>query len=109
MKNLSSSLSLIITSFADKKSASAVIRQLVQEHAVACGSMIPAALSIYEWQGKIEEANEVMVLLKTSHSKVEQAKLRLAELHPYEVPEIIALEASDVAPSYFRWLQKVLA
>lgn len=108
MKNLPPQISIIVTSFADQKRAASVIRMLVEERLAACGTMVPKAHSIYVWQGKVEEASEVVVFLKTSHALVERCKQRLAELHPYDVPEIFSLEPSAVAASYLGWLGEVL-
>ncbi|HLB34492.1 MAG TPA: divalent-cation tolerance protein CutA [Chthoniobacterales bacterium] len=101
-----SNLKLILTSFADEKTAVDVIRCLVKEHLAACGTLIPNALSIYSWQEKIEETKEVVVLIKTPQSLAERCMKRLAELHPYEVPEIITMEPSSVGTSYLDWVVK---
>ena len=108
VKNHPLQLIVIVTSFADQKRAASVIRMLVEERLVACGTIVPEATSIYLWQGKIEEAAEAVVFLKTSHALVERCKQRLAELHPYDVPEIFSFEPSTVAASYLGWLSEVL-
>ncbi|MFI0348354.1 MAG: divalent-cation tolerance protein CutA [Chthoniobacterales bacterium] len=108
MDNPSSQLTVIVTSFADEKTALCVVRTLVRERLAACGTILPKAHSTYLWQGKIEEAAEAVVFFKTSQGLTEQCKLRLAELHPYDVPEIFSLEPSAVDASYLAWLGEVL-
>ena len=99
-------LLLLITSFADEVAAAGVIRTLVEERLAACGTIIPKAKSIYFWQGKIEESNEAVVFLKTTQALQSACIERLKTLHPYEVPEIIAIEPTAVNESYVAWVQK---
>lgn len=102
------SLALLISSFATEEDAKTVICSLVKERLAACGTIIPKAHSIYLWEGKIEEADEVVVLLKTSSSCLDRCMKRLKELHPYEVPEIVALESKAVDAAYLQWMHEVL-
>lgn len=100
-------LILIITTFGDEAAAVAAIHKLLEEHLVACGTIIPKAKSIYSWQGKVEEAYEVVVLLKTTQSLKSVCMERLKELHVYEVPEIIVIESAAVSEEYLAWVQKI--
>lgn len=79
-------------------------RVLVQERLAACGSVVPAVTSVYRWQGAIEEEEEALVVLKTAADRVEALTRRTRELHPYEVPEILALPVSDGNPGYLDWV-----
>ena len=99
-------LILLMTTFAEEVTAASTIRVLVEERLVACGTMIPKAKSIYSWQGKIEESNEVVVFLKTTQALQSACMERLKTLHPYEVPEIIVIEPTAVSESYAAWIQK---
>lgn len=100
-------LKLIITSFSDKEAALIVIRSLIQEQLIACGTLLPQAYSIYHWEGKIEETQEAIVFLKTTVTCLEKCTQRLKELHPYEVPEIIVLDPCAIEPSYLKWVEEV--
>ena len=102
------SLRIVITSFADEAAAAAIVRCLVEERLAACGTLLPKARSIYSWQGKIEDAIEVVAWIKTSLACLERCQERLQELHPYEVPEIIVVEPSSISPSYLQWMRGVL-
>ena len=97
-------LRLVLTTFADEASAVAVVRQLVQEHMAACGTLLPGARSIYTWQGTMQETTEVVVLFKTADSCAGALKERLRELHPYEVPEILDWHPDHVDAAYASWV-----
>ena len=101
-------LRLILTTFGDEEAASAVVRQLLEERLVACGTLVPGARSLYWWQGKIEESSELAVLLKTESGAAPRCMERLAELHPYDVPEIILLDPESVSAPYTAWVKGAL-
>jgi periplasmic divalent cation tolerance protein len=100
---------LVFCSFPDGETAAETVRTLVTEKLAACGSIIPGVRSIYAWEGKIEDNAEVMVLLKTSGPLYARLEKRLARLHPYETPEIVAFEAGAVAKPYAAWLASSFA
>lgn len=100
---------LVFCSFPDEEAAAAATTSLVAEKLVACGSIIPGVRSIYAWEGKLEDNTEVMVLFKTSGPLYAKLEKRLARLHPYETPEIVAIEAGAVAKPYAAWLAASLA
>ena len=79
-------------------------RALVEERLAACGSVVPAVTSVYRWQGAVEEEEEALVVLKTAADRVEALTRRTRELHPYEVPEILALPVAGGNPAYLEWL-----
>ncbi len=77
---------------------------LVEKQLAACVNLIPAVESIYRWQGQIETTTEVLALIKTSAAAWPALQQALTELHPYAVPEIVALEPAAVAGAYQAWL-----
>jgi periplasmic divalent cation tolerance protein len=97
---------LLLTTFADEAAAATVVRSLLDEHLIACGTLIPGARSIYRWKGAVEESTEVAVLLKTSSEAASRCMVRLAELHPYELPEIIEVEPTAVSLPYATWIRQ---
>lgn len=99
---------LVLTSFPDADAAAAAARILVEEKLAACGTVIPGARSIYEWQGKIGDNSEVLLLLKSEGSLYAKLEKRLAKLHSYEVPEIIAWEPGAVHRPYAAWIAAAL-
>jgi len=79
-------------------------RQLVEERLAACVSLVPGVRSIYRWEGAVEEASEVLMVAKTSASRLPDLERRALELHPYDVPEFVVLDPARVAPAYLAWL-----
>ena len=95
---------LVFCTFPDADTAAAVTKTLVGEKLVACGTILPGARSIYEWEGKLEDASEVLVLFKTAGPAYAKLEKRLLKLHPYDTPEILALEAGAVSKAYAAWV-----
>lgn len=100
---------VVLCTFPDADTARRVARQLVEEKLAACVNLLPGVESIYRWQGQVETAAEVLAVLKTAASQLTVLEKRLLELHPYEVPEFVALESSAVAPEYRAWLMQSMA
>ncbi len=95
---------LVFCTFPDADTAAAVTKTLVGEKLVACGTILPGARSIYEWEGKMEDASEVLVLFKTASPAYAKLEKRLLKLHPYDMPEIVALEAGAASKGYAAWV-----
>ncbi len=76
----------------------------MEQNLAACANLLPAIQSIYRWEGKIEEARETLAFFKTTRSRFPDFQAKLKSLHPYEVPEIIALEITEGLPAYLRWV-----
>ncbi|MBI3818949.1 MAG: divalent-cation tolerance protein CutA [Planctomycetes bacterium] len=94
----------MITTFATREDALRVCDRLVEERLAVCATMLPGAESIYPWKGKIERAGEILTILKTSAHAAARAAARLAELHPYETPEILTIPAGSWNDAYTQWL-----
>lgn len=88
----------------DLKSAEDIATTLVQTHLAACVNLVPGLTSIYRWQGHVRREPECLLLIKTTAACFEALRSRLRTLHPYEVPEIIALPISLGDPAYLQWL-----
>lgn len=97
--------SLVLSTLANEEQGRALARRLVEERLIACGNLVPGVTSIYRWGGRLEETGEVLLIMKTRTELVSRLRERVNELHPYEVPEVIALGASDVAAAYARWVR----
>lgn len=95
---------LILTNVPDADTAKAIARRIVEEHLAACVNILPAVQSVYRWQGEVEEAAEVTLLAKTMQSRYAELENAIRALHPYDVPEIIALPIVDGLPSYLDWI-----
>ncbi|MGH7091107.1 MAG: divalent-cation tolerance protein CutA [Stellaceae bacterium] len=91
---------------ADAAEAERIGRTLVAERLVACANVLPAMRSIYRWQGKIEEADEAVLILKTQATRLSALIARMKELHSYEVPCIEAIEIKEGNPEFLAWVER---
>ncbi len=81
----------------------ALVSALVERRFVACGTVVPGAVSIYRWRGAVEEQNEALVVLKTTTARWPELAAALPGLHPYEVPELVAVPVVGGHPAYLAW------
>ncbi|HDV0694085.1 TPA: divalent-cation tolerance protein CutA, partial [Klebsiella pneumoniae] len=88
----------------DADSAERIATALVAERLAACVNLLPGLRSVYRWQRKVEAAAEVLLLVKTSAEAYPALQERLRQLHPYELPELLAVEAASGLPEYLQWL-----
>jgi periplasmic divalent cation tolerance protein len=95
---------VVLSSCEDRAGAERLARALVEERLAACVNLLPGARSIYRWKGKVEEADEVLLVIKTSAARVDALLARLPELHAYELPETIVLGVEAAASPYLAWL-----
>lgn len=96
---------LVCSSFPDPGSAETAARALVEERLAACVQLLPGARSIYRWAGKLECATETLLQAKTVADRLDALTARLQALHPYELPEIVAVQAEAGLPAYFDWVR----
>lgn len=95
---------LVLVTCADAPQAAHIARVLVEERLAACGNIIPGLRSIYTWEGKVNDAVETLLLLKTNVERYEEVQARIKTLHSYEVPEIIAFPIDRGLPAYLQWI-----
>jgi periplasmic divalent cation tolerance protein len=95
---------LIITNMPDQDSAQRMANSLIQNKAAACVNIMAACTSVYSWQGKVENANEIPLLIKTTRSAYPRLEELIREQHPYELPEIIAVPVEVGLPDYLQWV-----
>ncbi len=100
---------LVLSTFANEEDAARVTRALVDERLIACANLIPGVRSIYRWKGAVEDQREVVAMMKSRKQDWSALLSRLHELHPYEVPECVALRLAAGAPKYMAWLEETLA
>lgn len=100
----SESLVLALTTVGDEATAERIAQALVNERLAACVNLLAACRSVYRWRGTIERATEVPLLIKTRASMLPAMAQRLRELHPYDVPEIVAWQPQQVAADYLGWV-----
>ena len=88
----------------DAVEAQSIARQVIAEQLAACANILPGLTSIYRWEGKVEEASEAMLILKTTEEKLEPLIARVKVLHSYELPCIEALPVVDGNRDFLEWV-----
>jgi periplasmic divalent cation tolerance protein len=84
--------------------AAEIARALVEERLAACGNVVQGIRSIYRWEGKVQEDAEALLVLKTTRARFDALRDRVLALHPYEVPEVIALPVEAGSARYLAWI-----
>ena len=98
---------LILCTCPDEECAEQLAHALVEQRVAACVNILPGIRSVYRWQGKLESAQENLLLIK-SHSQAYPALEQLIQrLHPYELPEIIAVPVENGLPAYLDWISEL--
>ncbi len=84
--------------------AASLARALVGERLAACGNVVPAIRSIYRWEGKVQDEPEALLVLKTTRARFDALRERVLALHPYQVPEVLALPVEAGSAAYLAWI-----
>ena len=95
---------IVLTTAASEEEARKIARHLLERRLAACVNLVPQVASIYLWQGKIEEAREWLLIVKTTAAAFGQVRAAISELHSYELPECICLMIEDGSPAYLQWM-----
>jgi len=96
---------IVLTTCPDGDSAGRIARALVEERLAACVNILPPMRSIYRWKGQVEDTPEQLLVIKIMQTRFPAVMDRIRALHPYELPEIIAVPIADGHPDYLAWLQ----
>ena len=101
---------VVLVTCANRSEAARLARALVERRAAACVNILPGQVqSIYRWKGKIKEAREVLLLIKSSRKTYPALRTLVQRLHSYDVPEIIALPIVEGPRDYLKWMESCLA
>jgi periplasmic divalent cation tolerance protein len=100
---MSEALVVLVTTPSPEKAAE-LARTLVEERLAACGNVVPGLRSIYRWEGRVHDDAEALLLLKTTRARFEALRERVLALHPYEVPEVLALPVEAGSAPYLAWI-----
>ena len=95
---------LVLTTVPDAEHAEAIARRLIEERCAACVSIGAPVRSLYHWRGKTETTDELLLTIKTTAGSYETVERLIRELHPYELPEIIAVPISGGYAPYLDWI-----
>ncbi|OOZ37801.1 divalent-cation tolerance protein CutA [Solemya velesiana gill symbiont] len=97
---------LIYCTCPDLKTAEEIAGQLVDDGLAACVNLVPGIVSIYQWQGERDRAEESLLLIKTSQPRYRELEKKIVTLHPYELPEIIVVPVEQGLPGYLDWVKQ---
>ena len=100
---MTDALVVLVTTPSPERAAE-IARAVVEERLAACGNVVPGLRSIYRWEGKVHDDAEALLVLKTTRARFEALRDRVFALHPYEVPEVIALPVEAGSARYLAWL-----
>jgi periplasmic divalent cation tolerance protein len=100
---MSETMVVLVTAPTAEKAAE-IARVLVEEKLAACGNVLPGIRSIYAWQGEIHDEAEALLLLKVPRKRLQELSDRVVKLHPYEVPEVVALPIEGGSEKYIDWI-----
>lgn len=97
-------VSVVLVTAPDGDTAERLGRLLVEERLAACVNVVPAITSIYRWEGRVESDQETLLVIKTSTGGFETLRRRVVELHPYDTPEVLALDVRNGSREYLDWV-----
>jgi periplasmic divalent cation tolerance protein len=104
MVNQTASARIVVSTAGSPEEAARIARELVERRVAAYVSRLPGLISVYRWQGAVEEAGEVLLLIKTSEERLPALEAALRELHSYQVPEFLVLPVEAGSVAYLEWL-----
>jgi periplasmic divalent cation tolerance protein len=99
-------VSVVFITVPNEEEALKIARMLVEKRIAACVNIINNIRSVYRWEGKIEDDSELLLIVKTLNTLIDDVKSAVKELHSYSVPEIIALPILDGSEDYLKWLEE---
>jgi len=96
---------VVLVTAPDDETPGIIARTLVEEGLVACVNIVPGVRSVYRWEGAVHDDAEVLLILKTRSDRCAAVAARVAELHPYKLPEVLALSVSAGSDAYLDWIR----
>lgn len=99
---------LVLVTAPNLAEAERMAQKVVEKSLAACVNIVPKIRSIYQWEGKVEQSRETLMLIKTTKAKLEKLQKRIKKMHSYEVPEILVFKIDDGDESYLQWIDSVV-
>ena len=99
---------IIFCTYPNHDSAKTIATHLIREKLAACVNILPSVTSVYEWQGQIETAQVQLLLIKSRNDFYSKIETEIIRLHPYELPEVIAVPITQAFPQYIQWINSCL-
>ncbi|MCA1957000.1 MAG: divalent-cation tolerance protein CutA [Nitrospira sp.] len=97
---------VVLVTAPNQEEADRLVERVVESHLAACATTVAGAESTYWWEGKLVKEREVLLLLKTTADKFSSLQQAIQQIHPYKVPEIIALPIKNGLPQYLEWVRQ---
>ena len=97
---------LVLTTAGSEAEARKIANQLVERRLAACVNVIPQIQSVYRWQGKVETAEEFLLVIKTTRTRSADVQAAIRELHSYDLPECVVISMEDGSAEYLRWIEE---
>ena len=100
------SVLVVLCTCPDEASAARIAHALVEERLAACVNRVPGVRSTYRWKDAVHEDSEVLLVIKTAEDRFEALRERVVALHPYELPELVAVKVAAGSAPYLRWVER---
>lgn len=104
MPDEAASIRVALTTIGSLEEGRRIARALVERRLAACVNLVPKLTSVYRWQGAVEEAEEVLLFIKTTEAQLDALEAAVRELHSYELPEFLALRVEAASQPYLDWI-----
>ena len=95
---------IVLTTAGSREEAERIAHALLDERLAACVNIVPGLISVYRWQGAVESAPELLLIIKTTRASLDSLEVTLRRLHSYEVPELLVLTPESASQPYLEWL-----
>jgi periplasmic divalent cation tolerance protein len=99
---------LVLTTAESENEARKIAHALVERRLAACVNIVPRIQSVYRWEGKVEQAEEFLLVIKTAKLREEQVRAAIREMHSYELPEYISIAIESGSPDYLQWMENCI-
>ncbi|MGI9265771.1 MAG: divalent-cation tolerance protein CutA [Gammaproteobacteria bacterium] len=97
---------IVFSTCPDPECGRALARSLVENRAAACVNVLPGVMSVYQWKGTTQEDSECLLMIKSTMDRMDSLASQIEELHPYELPEVVAVPVSGGLPAYLDWVRQ---